>query len=98
MESFYYIIYSQKLDKFYIGFTQESVHQRLEKHRRGTYSSSFTHTADDWELFFEITCDCNSQALAIEKHIKSMKSRKYLENLKKYPEITEKLKKLYKCT
>ena len=41
---------------------------------------------------------CFTQALAIEKHIKSMKSRKYLENLKKYPEITEKLKQLYKCT
>jgi putative endonuclease len=35
------------------------------------------------------------QALRIEKHIKNMKSKKYIEDIKKYPEITERLKEKY---
>jgi len=35
------------------------------------------------------------QARKIEAHIKRMKSRKFIENLKKYPEIQERLIKLY---
>jgi putative endonuclease len=31
------------------------------------------------------------QAREIEKHLKKMKSRKYLENLKRYPEMLGKL-------
>jgi len=33
--------------------------------------------------------------LAIEKHIKSIKSKVYIENLIKYPEMAEKLKGKY---
>ena len=35
----------------------------------------FTAKADDWILFLEIACESKSQGLAIEKHIKKMKSR-----------------------
>jgi len=35
------------------------------------------------------------QARKIEAHIKRMKSRKFIENLKKYPEIQKRLIKLY---
>jgi putative endonuclease len=31
----------------------------------------------------------------IESHIKSMKSKMYIENLRKYPAISEKLKEKY---
>ena len=44
---------------------------------------------------FEISCKDQTQALAIEKHIKLMKSKVYIENLIKYPEMTEKLKNKY---
>jgi len=36
-----------------------------------------------------------AQARMIETHIKRMKSRKYIENLMKYPAIAEKLKEKY---
>lgn len=49
-----------------------------------------------WELKLEIKCESKSQAIKIENHIKRNKSRKYLENLQKYPEISEKLKEKYK--
>jgi len=36
------------------------------------------------------------QARKIESYIKKMKSRKYFEDLKKYPELGEKLAKRFK--
>ena len=80
------------IDKYYIGMTQESIESRLKKHNSGEYTSSFTSQARDWELFFLIECETTQQAIRIEKHIKSMKSRKYIEDLKKFPEISVKLK------
>ncbi len=52
---------------------------------------SLTARHEDWQIYFFID-DLNiSVAKKIEGHIKRMKSRKYIENLKMYPEITEKL-------
>ena len=55
----------------------------------------FTHRADDWIMVYEMKCNTKGIALAIEKHIKSMKSKTYIENLMKYPEMEEKLKAKY---
>ena len=93
-----YILYSSSLDKFYIGFTQEPLESRLKKHRQGFYNRSFTKITTDWDVYYFIVCECTAQALSIEKHIKKMKSRTYLENLKKYSEISIKLKQKYTCT
>ena len=49
--------------------------------------------ASDWELFLLIPCETIEQAVFIESRIKRMKSRKYIENLKKYPEMVEKILK-----
>ena len=98
MDSICYILYSKCLDKFYIGFTQDSLDNRLKKHRLGFYNQAYTKITNDWVVYFFIKCDCNVQAISIEKHIKKMKSRTYIENLKKYPEISEKLKQKYACT
>ena len=69
---------------------------RLERHLLEYYGASkFTAQADDWILFFEIECFEYSQALKIEKHIKRMKSKKYIHNLVKYPEISIKLLEKY---
>ena len=49
---FCYIIHSQKLNKFYIGVTNESVDNRIKKHNDKTYGNHrFTAKADDWKLF-----------------------------------------------
>jgi len=63
----------------------------MEWHNQMEFASSFTANAIDWELFYQIECKNIIQARKIEKHIKAMKSRKYIENLKSYPEITQKL-------
>jgi putative endonuclease len=48
-----YILYSYKLDKFYIGSCL-NLELRLEQHRIKEFSDGFTRKADDWKLFFSI--------------------------------------------
>jgi putative endonuclease len=86
-----YILYSEKLDRYYIGATSLSPEGRLEQHLSGYYQNSkFTAKAHDWILFMSIECASYAQAREIESHIKSMKSKKYIANLKQYPEIIQK--------
>jgi putative endonuclease len=84
-----YILHSQKLNRFYIGFTS-NLEKRLEFHHNAE-SHKFTSKAKDWEVYLKIECKSKGQALAIEKHIKKMKSKVYIQNLKKYSEMKIKL-------
>ena len=87
-----YIIYSVKLNKFYIGATQDDIESRILKHNLNKYGNHrFTVAADDWVLFLFIPAKDFSQAIRIERKIKAMKSSKYIENLKRFPELLEKL-------
>ena len=86
-----YILFSKKNAKYYVGFTTESVADRLVKHNEGYYDDKWTEAGKPWDLVFTITCENPIQARKIERHIKSMKSTKYIENLIKYPEMTQKL-------
>ena len=85
-----YILYSAILDRFYIGSTSD-FEVRMKFHDNSE-ARKFTAKTDDWILFDKIDCESKSQVLSIEKHIKSMKSKTYIKNLKQYPEMKEKLK------
>lgn len=88
---FIYILYSKKLKKYYIGETHD-VKLRLDQHNQGFYDkNSFTKKGQPWELVFQLQCNSKKQAQQIEKHIKKMKSKKYIQNLIQYQEIQEKL-------
>lgn len=87
-----YILPSQSINKFYVGFTTETVLSRLEQHNTDYYENKFTANGIPWVLFCSIECNSMNQARKIEAHIKSMKSAKYIQNLVLYPEIIEKLK------
>jgi putative endonuclease len=89
-----YIIYSEKLDRFYTGFTT-NFDVRLDFHLNSKEKRKFTYNADDWVLYLKIECESKNQALEIEKHIKSMKSKVYIKNLLLYPEIISKLKEKF---
>jgi putative endonuclease len=92
-----YILYSQKLAKYYVGATQEDVLSRIEKHNNHMYGEHrFTAATNDWQLFLFIASDDYAHAVRIERHIKKMKSKVYINNLKKYPELAEKLTLLEK--
>ncbi len=89
-----YVLFSEKLNKFYIGFTT-NLDERLHFHETAE-TRKFTYNATDWIVFLTIECESKSQGLGIEKHIKSMKSKVYIYNLKSYPEMIEKLRSKYK--
>ena len=89
-----YIIYSTKLGKYYVGETALSPDARLDQHNTGMFHK-FTKPGIPWALYHTIECVDRSQALRIERHIKEMKSTKYIVNLKHFPEIAEKLKTKY---
>ena len=88
--AFVYIIYSKRIDKYYVGSTVE-LEKRLLQHNTGFYTDSYTDKTNDWALYYCITCENITQAIKIEKHIKRMKSRKYLNHLREHPEITTRL-------
>ena len=91
-----YILFSKTLDRFYVGSTILSPETRLGRHLQKHYGKhKFTAKANDWKLFFSIVCSSEKQARDIEKHIKSMKSKVYIQNLIKYPEITRRLLKKF---
>jgi putative endonuclease len=85
-----YILFSVKNNKLYTGSCLD-LEERFIDHKNKTFLNSYTTNADDWQLHFSINDLDYSVARKIETHIKSMKSKKYIENLKKYPEMIEKL-------
>ena len=73
-----YILHSERIEKFYIGETF-NVEERLERHNAGYYEDKWSVIGRPWQVFLKIECESKSQALALEKHIKRMKSRAYIE-------------------
>ena len=73
-----YILYSEKLNKYYVGSTTD-IQRRLEEHNRG--KEKFTSTGVPWKLVYEEIFQELKQARQRELHIKKMKSRKYIETL-----------------
>ena len=87
-----YILYSKKLSRFYIGACQDSLEDRIKKHNDHTYGNHrFTAAANDWSLFLRIGVMDYAHAIRLERKIKTMKSSKYIQNLKKYPELIQKI-------
>ena len=73
-----YIIYSEKLDRYYIGYT-DNLSWRLERHNQGW--GRFTKGGIPWKLVYFKKYQTKQEALKREREIKSKKSRKYIENL-----------------
>ena len=71
-----YIIYSKKLDRYYVGYT-ENIDLRITQHNSGI--SSFTSKAKDWTLVYNESFATREQAHHRELEIKRKKSRKYIE-------------------
>jgi putative endonuclease len=87
-----YILYSENLSKYYIGACQDNLEDRIIKHNTSFYGSKcFTSTSNDWELKLFIPTQEFSQVIRLEKKVKTMKSKIYIQNLLKYPELIEKI-------
>jgi len=90
-----YILYSSSLDKFYTG-SCDDFQERIRQHENGYFPQAFTGKATDWIIYLLLENLSYLQARSIEAHIKRMKSRRFLENLKKYPELLNGLADKYK--
>jgi len=86
-----YILFSIKINRYYVG-TTDDVSNRLLEHNSGLQKGSFTSRGLPSIVFLLIENLKSEQAYKIEDHIKAMKSKKYILNLKRYPELVEKLK------
>ena len=79
MEYYLYILYSEKLDKYYIGYS-EDVQKRLEEHNTKAYNT-FTSKGRPWELKAVFALQDKQTALKMEKWLKRQKSRRLIENI-----------------
>lgn len=91
---FAYVLFSKSLNRFYIGSTREKVEVRLDHHLNLFYGKkAFTAKAEDWVVFWSMYTDTMEHARKIESKVKKMKSRRYLQNLLKYPDLSTKIYK-----
>ncbi|CAM3555585.1 GIY-YIG nuclease family protein [Aequorivita lipolytica] len=74
-----YILYSEELDRFYVGHTGDAMEERLRKHLSN--HSGFTATAKDWILKYSEEYLSKKEAYARELAIKRKKSKKFIQNL-----------------
>lgn len=76
-----YILYSPCLSKFYTGSCKDFF-ERIDQHLSELFTDAFTTTAKDWTIYFHIDGLAYKQARRIESHIKRMKSKKFIADLK----------------
>ena len=75
---FMYIIYSEKRDRYYIGYTGD-LETRVEKHNLGATRS--TRSGIPWILVYSEEFENKSDVIKRELAIKRKKSRKYIVSL-----------------
>ena len=77
---FIYILYSEKLNRFYVG-TTDNVARRVEEHNNALYSGAFTVNGIPWILKLSFECQSSEKAYKIERFIKKMKSKVFIEKI-----------------
>ncbi len=83
---FLYIIYSKSTTKYYEVETHD-VKERISKHNQHLYTNSFTKIANDWNLVLCFECINRDNALYLERFIKRMKSKVFIEKIIQKPDI-----------
>ena len=74
-----YILFSTIRDKYYIGFTSDTIAERLRRHLSN--HSGFTGGTADWVVVYSEVFQEKSHALKRETEIKNWKSKKRIEKL-----------------
>jgi putative endonuclease len=74
-----YILYSSKIDKFYIGYSQNP-DERLAFHN-SDMNKIWTKRGQPWTVEKVILFNSSTHALAIERKIKKLKSRKVIKDV-----------------
>ena len=74
-----YIIYSIKLDHYYVGSTCDSLNERLRRHNSN--HKGYTSKTSDWKLVYNEEFKTSPEARQRERQIKAWKSRKMILEL-----------------
>ncbi|MFO7843700.1 MAG: GIY-YIG nuclease family protein [Bacteroidales bacterium] len=74
-----YILYSDKFNRFYTGFTKD-IKQRLKEHNAGQTKS--TKPYRPWQLIFQEVCETRMEARKREKYYKSGTGREKIKEIK----------------
>ena len=75
---FVYILYSEKLDKYYVGYSNNYL-ERIERHNRG--GIKFTTAGQPWSFVYKEGVETKELAAKREIEIKKWKSRKMIIKL-----------------
>ncbi|MBI5008619.1 MAG: GIY-YIG nuclease family protein [Bacteroidia bacterium] len=73
-----YILYSQKIDRYYVGYSNE-FERRLSEHNRK--KGKYTDKGIPWVLVYSEAFKSKKEAMDRERDIKSRKSRQYILDL-----------------
>ena len=73
-----YILYSEKLERYYVGYTNDFP-RRLSEHNR--IKGKYTDAGIPWIAVHTETFDSKKSAMDREKYIKSRKSKKFILEL-----------------
>jgi putative endonuclease len=84
--TYLYFILSPAKNKIYVAVTS-NLQERLRKHNDHSYAGAFSKIATDWELIFQKEFEDKQEALFLERFIKRMKSRKFIQKIIENPEI-----------
>ncbi|WP_347216342.1 GIY-YIG nuclease family protein [Chryseobacterium sp.] len=74
-----YILYSESLDKYYIGHSCEDIQERLRKHLSN--HTGFTAKAKDWIIVHKESFCSKIEAYKREREIKAWKSKSKITKL-----------------
>jgi putative endonuclease len=75
---FFYIIYSNQFNRYYIGHTN-NLKKRIRKHN--TNHKGYTGVANDWQVVYSEVYQTKSDAYRREREVKAWKSRNQIEKL-----------------
>jgi putative endonuclease len=75
---FVYILFSEKLNKYYIGYTRD-IDDRLAKHNRSM--RGFTSLGKPWKLVYIEQLDTKQAAMTREQQLKNWKNSVRIESL-----------------
>ena len=73
-----YILFSKKLNRYYVGYTN-NIERRLSEHNRK--KGKYTDAGIPWKLVYTEKFENKIDATKRENFIKLKKSRKYIESL-----------------
>jgi putative endonuclease len=74
-----YILHSDSLDKFYVGYTNDLT-RRLSEHNR--HKGKFTDAGIPWKIVHSEIFSTKKEAMSREKFIKSRKSKEFIRGIR----------------